>query len=161
MSRMYLLILYWNLLSNRCDTLVKHNSKGKPPYNYVQLGLVGAFVILTCHQLRAAQAWWKICASERGNLFIQVQIPLYLKLPDCMPYMCTVYIYQKFISPALRNGLTPPRHQCQSDEWVSNSVWSLHQRRAALNAQPWEKAGRGKDFIGIRDEEGEQLEKGK
>lgn len=32
-------------------------------------------------------------------------------------------------------------------------MWSLHQRRAALNTQPWEKAGRRKDFIGIRDEE--------
>lgn len=57
--------------------------------------------------------------------------------------ICVYSIFQHFISLALRNGLTPPRHQCQSDEWVSNSVWSSHQRHAALNAQPWEKAGRG------------------
>lgn len=68
---------------------------------------------------------------------------LYRKLPERMPYVYTVCCSTSF-PQAFRNGLTPPRHQCRSDEWVSNSVWSSHQRHAALNAQPWEKVGRGK-----------------
>ena len=62
-----------------------------------------------------------------------------------MPYARTVHSISSFSSsvrpPEETGASTPPRHQCQSDEWVSNSVWSSHQRRAALNAQPWEGAG--------------------
>lgn len=139
----------------------KTQARKKTLYNYIQLGLAGTFVILTYHQLSAAAAtarpWCKICASERSHLFRSrpPSTSLYReKLPERTPYVCVYSIFPQFISQALRNGPTPPRHQCQSDEWVSNSVWSSHQRHAALNAQPWEKAGRGKDFIRIRDEEG-------
>lgn len=54
MSRMHLLILPkfpLKLMRHSCKTQAR-----KPPYNYVQLGLAGTFVILTYHQLSASAA---------------------------------------------------------------------------------------------------------
>lgn len=137
--------------------------RGKPLYNYIQLSLAGTFVILTYHQLSAARPYWEdlhfwtsTSAHSRPHSTL-----LYLKLPDCMPYVCVYSIFPQFISPALRNGLTPPRHQCQSDEWVSNSVWSSHQRHAALNARPWQKKQGGERHHRNKGWGGrEQLERG-
>lgn len=119
-------------------------------------------IIFSSAQRERLSSWHIISWVQRGhtgkNLCIWMSTSVrsrprstlvYLNLPDFTPYVYTVCSCSSSPHPpthpaALRNGLTPPRHQCQSDEWVSNSVWSSHQRHADLNAQPWEKAGRRK-----------------
>lgn len=133
-------------MEHTCNT-----QAGNPLYNNVQLDLVWTFVILTHHQLSATRPGGKRAHFGEGTYSFRSKF-YYWKLPDYAPYVSTVHISAVHLpSP---NGLTSPRHHCQSDEWVSNSVWSSHQRQTALNGRPERKEGRGKHFTRIRDEEG-------
>lgn len=109
MSTVYLFILSefpLKLMRDSCKT----QPGEKPLYNYIQLGLVGTFVILTHHQLSAAAAawrpWWRMCASQRAHLFIHVRIPLYFieNYLSARPYVCVQYIPAVHLPQLLEMG---------------------------------------------------------